>query len=156
MSTLGALRWENPPCVPSFTPPFEDVKDAIAHRHASPSLFSLGVRHEDHSACPIQVLDAHSVKLSFVPHAGIAHQDDDVPEELKAAFPPVTADRVPIHVDTELGAKDLLNCRMPMSRSHVDAMRPKFIRIMRRRWNRNSVATCPIPPQFSKSRQRKR
>ena len=32
----------------------------------------------------------------------------------------MTADRVLIHVDTELGAKDLLNCRMPMSRSHVD------------------------------------
>ena len=65
------------------------VKDAIAHRHASPSFFGLAVRHEDHASFPIQVLDAHPVKLSFVLHAGIAHQDDDVPEELKAAFPPI-------------------------------------------------------------------
>jgi hypothetical protein len=65
------------------------VKDAIAHRHASLPFFGLAVRHEDHAGFPIQVLDAHPVKLSFVPHAGIAHQDDDFPEELKAAFPPI-------------------------------------------------------------------
>ena len=38
---------------------------------------------------PIQVLNAHPVKLSFISHSRIAHQDDDVPEKLKAAFPPV-------------------------------------------------------------------
>ena len=38
---------------------------------------------------PIQVLDAHPVKLSFVTHARIAHQDDDVLEKLKATFPPI-------------------------------------------------------------------
>ena len=62
-----------------------------------------------------------------------------------------TADRVLIHVDTEFGAKDLLNCRMAYVSVSRGAMTPKFIRIMRRRWNTNSVAMCPIPPQFSKS-----
>src|SRR5271166_4102210 len=86
---LGALRWKNPSFAPSFAPLFKNVKDAIAHRHASPSFFGLAVRHEDHAGFPIQVLDAHPVKLSFVPHARITHQDDDVSEKLQAAFPPV-------------------------------------------------------------------
>ena len=89
VSRLGALRRENPSCVPSFAPLFKNVEDAIAHRYASPSFFGLAVWYEDDSAFPIQILDAHAVKLSLVPHAGIAHQDDDVLEKLKAAFPPI-------------------------------------------------------------------
>ena len=46
------------------TPLFKNVKDAIAHRYAPPSFFGLTVRHEDHAGFPIQVLDAHPVKLS--------------------------------------------------------------------------------------------
>ena len=38
----------------------------------------------------------------------------------------------------------------------VDAMTPRFIRTTRRRWGRNSVATYPIPPRFSKSQWRTR
>jgi len=91
------VRWEDsarfdgktPSFAPFAAPLFKNVKDAIVHRHASPSFFRLAVRYEDHAGFPIQVLDAHPVKLSFVPHAGIAHQDDDVPEKLKAAFPPI-------------------------------------------------------------------
>src|SRR5580658_6533139 len=89
MSRLGAIRWENPSFAFFSAPLFENVKDAIAHRYAPPSFFGLAVRHEDHAGFPIQVLDAHPVKLSFVPHAGIAHQDDDVSEKLKTAFPPI-------------------------------------------------------------------
>src|SRR5271155_3311753 len=89
MSRLGAFRRENPSFAFFSAPLFKNVKDASAHRYASPSLFGLAARHEDHAAFPIQILDAHPVKLSFVPHAGIAHQDDDVSEKLKAAFPPI-------------------------------------------------------------------
>ncbi|MGA8086976.1 MAG: hypothetical protein WCA10_06705 [Terracidiphilus sp.] len=38
----------------------------------------------------------------------------------------------------------------------VDAMTPRFIRATRRRWGRNSVATCPILLPFSKSQWRTR
>src|ERR1700692_2834018 len=89
MSRRSAFRWENLSFAFFSAPLFKNVKDAIAHRYASPSFFSLAVRHEDHAGFPIQLLDAHPVKLSFVPHAGIAHQDDDVSEKLKAAFPPI-------------------------------------------------------------------
>jgi hypothetical protein len=89
VSRLGALRWENPSFAPSFAPLFKNVEDAIAHWHASPSFFGLAIRYKDHAAFPIQILDAHPVKLSFVPHARITHQDDDVSEKLKAAFPPI-------------------------------------------------------------------
>jgi hypothetical protein len=71
VSRLGAFRRENPSFAFFSTPLFKNVKDAIAHRYASPSFFGLAVRHEDHAGFPIQVLDAHPVKLSFVPHAGI-------------------------------------------------------------------------------------
>src|ERR1700690_1150454 len=89
VSRLGALRWENPSFAPAFAPLLKNVEDAIAHRYASSSLFRLAVRHEDHAGFPIEVLDAHPVKLSFVSHAGIAHQDEDVPKKMKAAFPPI-------------------------------------------------------------------
>jgi hypothetical protein len=42
----------------------------------------------------------------------------------------------------------------PMSRSPVDAMTRRFIRTIKRRWARNSAATCPIPPPFSRSQRR--
>src|SRR5579864_6096095 len=48
VSRLCTLRWENPSLLPSFAPPLKNVKDAIAHRHSSPSLFGLAVGHEDH------------------------------------------------------------------------------------------------------------
>jgi hypothetical protein len=59
MSRLGAFRWENPSFAFFSAPLFKNVKDAIAHRYASPSFFGLAVRHEDHAGFPIQVLDAH-------------------------------------------------------------------------------------------------
>src|SRR6202451_2764208 len=65
MSRLGAFRRENPSFAFFSAPLFKNVKDAIAHRHASPAFFGLAVRHEDHAGFPIQVLDAHPVKLSF-------------------------------------------------------------------------------------------
>jgi hypothetical protein len=67
-----------------------------------------------------------------------------------------TADRVLIHVDTELGAKDLLNSRLAHVSSRVDAMTGRFIRIMHRRSGKNSAATCPILLRFSKSQERTR
>jgi hypothetical protein len=100
LAEIGAAeiwRIEEPEAVtstsfaPSFAPLLKNVKDAITHRHVSPSFFGFAIRYEDHAGFPIQVLDAHPVKLSFVPHAGIAHQDDDVWEKLKAAFPPIAS-----------------------------------------------------------------
>src|SRR5437773_7005071 len=44
---LGALRWENPSFALFAAPLFKNVKDAIAHRHASPTFSRLAVRHED-------------------------------------------------------------------------------------------------------------
>jgi len=49
VSRLGTFRWENPSFAPSSAPLFMNVKDTIAHRHASPSLFGLAVGHEDHA-----------------------------------------------------------------------------------------------------------
>src|SRR5437016_3106744 len=66
VSSLGTLRWENPSFTSSFASLFKNLKDAIAHRHASPSLFGLTVGNEDHTGFPIQILDTHPVKLSFV------------------------------------------------------------------------------------------
>ena len=40
-----------------------------------------------------------------------------------------TADRVLIHVDTELGAKDLLNTAWRMSPSRVELMMPSCLRM---------------------------
>src|SRR5271166_2956462 len=89
VSGLSAFGRENPAFALRATSCFQNVESAIAHWHAPTSLFGFAVGEEDHSAFPIQVLNAHPVKLSFVPHAGIAHQDDDVSEKLKAAFPPI-------------------------------------------------------------------
>src|SRR5271165_2638786 len=86
---LGALRWEDPSFAPCAAPLFKNFIDAIAHRHASPSLFGLAVWHEDDPPVPIQVLNAHPVKLSLISHARIARQYDDVPEKLKAELWPV-------------------------------------------------------------------
>jgi hypothetical protein len=69
MSRLGVFRRENPSFAFFSAPLFRNVKDAIAHRYASPSFFGLAVWYEDHAGFLIQVLDAHPVKLSFVPHA---------------------------------------------------------------------------------------
>src|SRR5579864_3115489 len=49
MSRLGAFRWENPSFAFSSAPLFKNLKHASAHRYASPSFFSLAVRHEDHA-----------------------------------------------------------------------------------------------------------
>jgi ATP-dependent exoDNAse (exonuclease V) alpha subunit len=61
-----------------------------------------------------------------------------------------TADRVLVH-DTELGAKDLLNSRM----TYVSVSHGRYdVQIYTKNTatlGRNSVATCPIPPPFSKS-----
>src|ERR1700721_4901866 len=84
MSRLGAFRRENPSFAFLSAPLFKNVKDAFLHRHASPSFFGLAVWHESHGAFPIKVLDVHPVKLSFVPHARITHQDDDFLKKLKA------------------------------------------------------------------------
>src|SRR5271165_4613846 len=62
---LGALRWEDPSFAPCAAPLFKNFIDAIAHRHASPSLFGLAVWHKDDARVPIQVLNAHPVKLSL-------------------------------------------------------------------------------------------
>ncbi len=65
-----------------------------------------------------------------------------------------TADRVLIHVDTELGAKDLLNSRMAyvsVSRGRYDAQIYTNNAAM---LARNSAATCPIPPPFNRSQRR--
>ena len=67
-----------------------------------------------------------------------------------------TADRVLIHVDTELGAKDLLNSRMAyvsVSRGRHDA---QIYTNMHRRSGKNSAATCPIRLRSSKSKERTR
>ena len=66
-----------------------------------------------------------------------------------------TADRVLIHVDTELGAKDLLNSRMAyvsVSRGRYDAQ--IYTNNAADARAKNSAATCPIPPRFSKSQWR--
>jgi conjugative relaxase-like TrwC/TraI family protein len=67
-----------------------------------------------------------------------------------------TADRVLIHVTPSWALRICLTAAWPMSRSHVDAMTPRFIRITQRRWDTNSAATCPIPPRFRKSQWRTR
>ncbi len=67
-----------------------------------------------------------------------------------------TADRVLIHVDTKLGAKDLLNSRMAyvsVSRGRHDA---QIYTNMHRRSGKNSAATCPIRLRSSKSKERTR
>src|SRR5437899_11310726 len=69
VSRLSAFRWENPSFTPSFAPLSKNVEDAIAHRHTSPSFFGLALPYEDYAAFPIQVLDAHPVRLSVAPHA---------------------------------------------------------------------------------------
>src|ERR1039457_903524 len=60
---LGALRWEDPSFAPCAAPLSKNTKDAIAHGHASPSLFGLAVGHEDDARVPIQVLNAHPVSI---------------------------------------------------------------------------------------------
>jgi hypothetical protein len=67
-----------------------------------------------------------------------------------------TADRVLIHVDTELGAKDLSTPAWPMSRSPVDAMTRRFIRIMHRHWDMNSAAIFPTRQRSNKNHWRTR
>jgi len=67
-----------------------------------------------------------------------------------------TADRVLIHVDTELGAKDLLNSRMAyvsVSRGRYDA---QIYTNNASTLGSNSAATCPILLRFSKSKERTR
>ena len=60
-----------------------------------------------------------------------------------------TADRVLIHVDTELGAKDLLNSAWPTFLSRVDPIMPRFMRTTPRLSDKNSAATFPILLRFS-------
>jgi hypothetical protein len=67
-----------------------------------------------------------------------------------------TADRVLIHVDTELGAKDLPTAAWHTFLSRVDAMTRRFIRIMHKRSGKNSAGTCPILLRFSWSQKRTR
>jgi ATP-dependent exoDNAse (exonuclease V) alpha subunit len=63
-----------------------------------------------------------------------------------------TADRVLIHVDTELGLRLYSTAAWHTFLSRVDAMTRRFIRIVHRRSGKNSAATCPIRLRFSKSK----
>ena len=37
---------------------------------------------KDHAIVPVNVLHAHPVELTIVPHSGVAHEHDDVPQRL--------------------------------------------------------------------------
>ena len=67
-----------------------------------------------------------------------------------------TAERVLIHVDTELGAKDLLNSRMAYVSVSRGATTRRFIRTTHRRSGKNSAATCRILLRFSRSQEHPR
>ena len=67
----------------------KEIESSVAHGHFSDSVDRLAVRHEDQPTIPIDVLDSNLVQLSFVPHAGIAHKDDDVAEELARLRAPI-------------------------------------------------------------------
>ena len=67
-----------------------------------------------------------------------------------------TADRVLIHVDTELGLRICSTAAWPMFLSRVDALMRRFIRTTHRRWGKNSAAICPILLRLSKSQWRTR
>jgi hypothetical protein len=40
---------------------------------------------------PIQVLDTHPEEFSFVPHSGVAHQDDDGAEKVTSTLAPAAS-----------------------------------------------------------------
>jgi hypothetical protein len=67
----------------------KQIQHSIAHWNIPDPVHGLAVRHEDQSAIPIDVLDSDLVQLFFVPHAGVAYQDDHVTEKLKRLWPPV-------------------------------------------------------------------
>src|SRR5207302_4856927 len=73
MTGCGTLGGENPSfasCATSFP---QDGEGAITHWYTPPSFIGLTVWHKDHTIVPIQVLDAHTVKLPFVSHSCIPH-----------------------------------------------------------------------------------
>src|SRR5208337_4865361 len=82
MAGLRALRWKHPPLLPRTASLCEHLEGPIAHRDASSAFFGLAIRYKDDSVRPIQVLNAHPVKLSFIPHSRISHHNDDVPKKL--------------------------------------------------------------------------
>jgi len=48
-------------------------------RAFGPPEFAVG--YKNHAVLPVEILDPHPKELSFVPHSGVAHQDNDVSEE---------------------------------------------------------------------------
>jgi hypothetical protein len=62
-----------------------------------------------------------------------------------------TADRVLIHVIPSWALRICSTGAWPMSRSHVGAMTPRFIRTTHGGSGKNSAAKCPIRTRFSKS-----
>jgi hypothetical protein len=91
---LRSLRWKDPACAFCAAPRFEDAERTTAHRYPSSSLCCLAVRNENDAPFPIQVLDAHPVKFSFVSHPGVAHQNHDVLEKA-ASFGSASCTRRP-------------------------------------------------------------
>ncbi len=87
MAGCRALGWKHP-ALPHATSFSQQIKGPAAHRNKSSSFRGLAVWHENHLIFPLQVFDTHPVKFSLISHSGIAHQDDDIAEEVLCVLVP--------------------------------------------------------------------
>src|ERR1700751_4844328 len=88
MSRCRTFGRKNPAFLSHGTTHTQNIDNSMAHRNEPPSFRSLAVWHKDHPVLPIKVLDPYPEEFSFVPHSSIAHQDDDVAEQLKGSRAP--------------------------------------------------------------------
>jgi hypothetical protein len=91
MPCPGALRRKYPSLLPRIAPDPQNLEDSPAHWNKSPPFYGLTVWHKDQALLPIQVFDTHPEEFSFVPHPGVAHQDDNVPEEFTSSWAPAAS-----------------------------------------------------------------
>ena len=73
---------ENPAFGAACTTDFQYFQHAITQGNKPSASGSLAVGIEDNTIGPINVLDAHPVEFASVPHPGITHDHNDVPQWL--------------------------------------------------------------------------
>jgi hypothetical protein len=81
-SSLRPVRRKNPSNSLAGTARPENLENTIPHWNAPPRFGSLALRIEHYAVVAINVLNAHSAYFGNIPHAGIAHDDEDVLKRL--------------------------------------------------------------------------
>jgi len=89
MARCGTLGREHPPFLtrPATVP--EKTECSVAHRYISNPGEGLAVRNENQPTIPIDVFDSDLIKLLFVPHPGIAHENHDIAAKFERPRSPI-------------------------------------------------------------------